>query len=127
MHGRVIMSNFLKSGFVESLKYTPGSVGSQLALARYLIAFEVRIISQSVDNASEYNFFESKINFLAADWLTRIENGLKDYSELMKRPTEAGISEKDDWIIMQSMREVDADTYVEIKQTFSANLSQNKD
>ncbi|MEJ0105283.1 MAG: helicase-related protein [Bacteroidota bacterium] len=78
-------------------------------------------------NVSEYNFFESKINFLADDWEARIGKGLKDYSELMKRSTETGISEKNDWIIMQSMREVDADTYIEIKQTFSANLNQTQD
>lgn len=78
-------------------------------------------------NESEYSFFESKINFLAADWQTRIQNGTEKYSQLMKRPTETGISEKDDWIVMQSMREVDADTYVEIKQTFAANLNQTQE
>jgi hypothetical protein len=71
-------------------------------------------------NASEFSFFENRLDFLANDWKDRIENGLKDYSELMKRPTDTGISEKDDWVIMQSMREVDADTFVEIKQNYAA-------
>jgi hypothetical protein len=74
---------------------------------------------------SEYRFFESKIDFLAKDWEERIKNGLKTYSELMKRPTDTGISEKDDWVIMQSMREVDADTFVEIKQNYAAPINQN--
>lgn len=75
-------------------------------------------------NESEYAFFERRIDFLANDWQVRVENGLKDYSELMKRPTDIGISEKDDWVIMQSMREVDADTFVEIKQNYAANINQ---
>ena len=75
-------------------------------------------------NVSEYSFFENRIDFLANDWRERVENGLKDYSELMKRPTDTGISEKDDWVIMQSMREVDADTFVEIKQNYAAPINQ---
>jgi len=74
-------------------------------------------------NESEYDFFEKRIDFLANDWQVRIENGLKDYSELMKRPTDSDISEKDDWVIMQSMREVDADTFVEIKQNYAAPIN----
>ena len=79
------------------------------------------------NNASEYGFFENRIDFLANDWKERIENGLKDYSELMKRPTDSGISEKDDWVIMQSMREVDADTFVEIKQNYAAPINQTNE
>jgi Helicase conserved C-terminal domain len=78
-------------------------------------------------NASEYGFFENRIDFLANDWKERIENGLKDYSELMKRPTDTGISEKDDWVIRQSMREVDADTFVEIKQNYAAPINQTNE
>ena len=36
----------------------------------------------------------------------------------MKRPTDVGIADNDDWIVMQSMREVDADTFIQIKTTF---------
>ncbi len=78
-------------------------------------------------NVSEYEFFEKRIDFLANDWQVRIENGLKDYSELMKRLTDTGISEKDDWIVMQSMREVDADTFVEIKQNYAATNNQTNE
>jgi hypothetical protein len=78
-------------------------------------------------NESEYGFFENRIDFLANDWKERIENGLKDYSELMKRPTDTGISEKDDWVIIQSMREVDADTFVEIKQNYAAPINQTNE
>ena len=71
------------------------------------------------DSKAEYDFFENRINFLANDWEERIQNiGLKKYDELMKRPTEVGISDNDDWIVMQSMREVDADTFIQIKNNF---------
>lgn len=71
------------------------------------------------DNPTEYEFFENRINFLANDWEERIQNiGLTKYDELMKRPTEVGISDNDDWIVMQSMREVDADTFIQIKNNF---------
>ena len=71
------------------------------------------------DNTTEYEFFENRINFLANDWEERIQNiGLTKYDELMKRPTEVGISDNDDWIVMQSMREVDADTFIQIKNNF---------
>jgi hypothetical protein len=45
----------------------------------------------------------------------------------LKRPTDTGISEKDDWVIMQSMREVDADTFVEIKQNYAAPINQTNE
>jgi superfamily II DNA or RNA helicase len=71
------------------------------------------------DNQDEYVFFENRIDFLANDWEERIQNvGLKKYDELLKRPTQAGVSDVDDWIVMQSMREVDDDTFIQIKESF---------
>ena len=78
-------------------------------------------------NKSEYEFFENRINFLANDWKERIALGLTEYSKLMKRPTDTGVSEKDDWVIMQSMREVDPDTFVEIKQNYAAAIYQTNE
>ena len=72
------------------------------------------------DNLIEYDFFENRINFLAKDWEERVKNiGLKKYDELMKRPTQVGVSDTDDWIVMQSMREVDSDTFIQIKESFA--------
>jgi len=74
------------------------------------------------DNAAEYEFFENRINFLATDWEERVQNiGLKKYDELLKRPTQVGVSDVDDWIVMQSMREVDDDTFIQIKESFAFN------
>jgi hypothetical protein len=74
------------------------------------------------DSPAEYEFFENRINFLANDWEERVQNiGLKKYDELMKRPTQVGVSDIDDWIVMQSMREVDADTFIQIKESFAFN------
>jgi hypothetical protein len=74
------------------------------------------------NNAAEYEFFESRIDFLANDWEERVQNiGLERYDELLKRPTQVGVSDVDDWIVMQSMREVDDDTYIQIKESFAFN------
>lgn len=74
------------------------------------------------NNVAEYEFFESRIDFLANDWEERIQNiGLKKYDELLKRPTQVGVSDVDDWIVMQSMREVDDDTFIQIKESFAFN------
>ena len=71
------------------------------------------------DNPTEYNFFENRINSLANDWEEKIKSyGYKKYDELMKRPTDVDTSDNDDWIVMQSMREVDADTFIQIKNNF---------
>ena len=62
-----------------------------------------------------YNQFLQILN----DWEEKVQSfGYKKYDELMKRPTEVGISDNDDWIVMQSMREVDADTFIQIKNNF---------
>lgn len=72
------------------------------------------------DSPTEFEAFEKRINFLADDWVERIQNiGLKKYDELMKRPTQVGVSDIDDWIVMQSMREVDADTFIQIRESFA--------
>jgi superfamily II DNA or RNA helicase len=74
------------------------------------------------NNTAEYEFFESRIDFLANDWEERVQNiGLKKYDELLKRPTQVGVSDVDDWIVMQSMREVDDDTFIQIKESFAFN------
>ena len=74
------------------------------------------------NNTAEYEFFESRIDFLAYDWEERVQNiGLKKYDELLKRPTQVGVSDVDDWIVMQSMREVDDDTFIQIKESFAFN------
>jgi len=71
------------------------------------------------NNIAEYEFFESRIDFLAADWEGRVKNiGLIKYNELLKRPTQVGVSDVDDWIVMQSMREVDDETFIRIKKSF---------
>jgi ATP-dependent helicase YprA (DUF1998 family) len=74
------------------------------------------------NNTAEYEFFESRIDFLANDWEERVQNiGLKKYDELLKRPTQVGVSDVDEWIVMQSMREVDDDTFIQIKESFAFN------
>lgn len=67
------------------------------------------------NNSSEFSFFENRINFLANDWEERIQNGYTEYEELMRRPNEVESSDDYDWVVMQSMREVDSDSFIKIK------------
>jgi len=67
---------------------------------------------------AELDLFEKEIDRIAYDWIERIEKyGFKKYDELLKRPAE---KEKDneDWVLMQSMREIDTNTFIQIKETF---------
>lgn len=67
------------------------------------------------DQSEEIAFFENEINRIADDWMKRIKiNNLKKYNELLKKPAER-TSEDDEWIVMQSMREIDTNTFIQIK------------
>ena len=73
------------------------------------------IKSRFSNNQEEYKYFEKKINHLANDWLDKIKNhGFKKYDELLKRPSTKEKLENNDWVLMQSMREIDTDTFIEI-------------
>lgn len=71
------------------------------------------------NNIREYYFFEKHIDDLASDWEDKVRNyGLKQYDELLKRPTQVDDRDNNDWIVMQSMREVDDNTFIRIKKSF---------
>ncbi len=64
------------------------------------------------------NLFEKEIDRIAYDWVDRIENyGLKKYDDLLKKPAEKE-KEDEDWVLMQSMREIDTNTFIQIKESF---------
>ena len=66
----------------------------------------------------EMNLFERKIDELAYDWIDRIEkSGVKEYKQLLKKPSEKGKNQ--DWVLMQSMREIDSNTFIRIKEDFN--------
>lgn len=63
-------------------------------------------------------YFISSINELISDWQNRANLGSKlTYKSLLKRPTEKKVDGVD-WAIMQSMREIDTDTFIEIKSVY---------
>lgn len=64
------------------------------------------------------SYFISSINELIEDWQNRASLGSKlTYKALLKRPTERQ-DDGVDWATMQSMREIDTDTFVEIKSVY---------
>jgi hypothetical protein len=70
------------------------------------------------DDPDIISYFISSINELIEDWQNRASLGSQlTYKSLLKRPTERqdkGV----DWATMQSMREIDTDTFVEIKSVY---------
>ncbi|EIM72580.1 helicase domain-containing protein [Nitritalea halalkaliphila LW7] len=70
------------------------------------------------DNPDIISYFISSINDLIEDWQNRASLGSKlTYKSLLKRPTEKQ-DDGVDWATMQSMREIDTDTFVEIKSVY---------
>ena len=70
------------------------------------------------DNPDIISYFISSINELIEDWQNRASLGSKlTYKSLLKRPTEKQ-DDGVDWATMQSMREIDTDTFVEIKSVY---------
>lgn len=69
----------------------------------------------------EYLFFERRINDLADDWLSRIssEIRLEKYSKLLKKPNQEDIREDRTWVLMESLREIDTSTYIQIRENFT--------
>ena len=70
-----------------------------------------RFINQKDDS----ELFVNEINRLADDWLEKISQvNLQKYDEFLLKPGEHD-GDNEDWILMQSMREVDTNTYIQIK------------
>ena len=70
------------------------------------------------DDPDIISYFISSINELIEDWQNRASLGSKlTYKSLLKRPTERQ-DDGVDWATMQSMREIDTDTFVEIKSVY---------
>ena len=72
------------------------------------------------NDSNSLELFERQLNYLASDWLDRVQkSGIKEYKQLLKRPAEK--DEEQDWVLMQSMREIDANTFISIKEKFFSN------
>lgn len=69
------------------------------------------------DDSNSLNLFERQLDNLAYDWLDRVQKtGIKEYKQFLKRPAEK--DEEQDWVLMQSMREIDDNTFINIKERF---------
>lgn len=72
-------------------------------------------------DAKVYQFFEAKLKELSDDWLLQIENyDLKNYKAteneigLLTKPAKKSFDKDDLWSIMQSMREIDTNSFIKI-------------
>ena len=83
--------------------------------AREFKEFVMRRFNEDVQMLA---YFDNKLNDVVDDWFRRAntEGDLK-YKALLKKPSQK--SEGDvDWTVMQSMREIDTDTFIQIKSNF---------
>ena len=84
-------------------------------LANPFIAFIKQRFSNDLETLS---YFTDKLNLLILDWEKRARlPGELTYKKLLVHPGDQ-VENETDWSAMQSMREIDTDTYVEIKSIF---------
>lgn len=73
------------------------------------------IATRFKDQPLELLFIKNELNRLSDEWITAIEQAkLKKYTELLLKPAEKN-DDNEDWVIMQSMREIDTNSYITIK------------
>ena len=73
------------------------------------------------DNPKVYQLFEQKLKDLSDDWLEQIENhDLKNYEGtkteigLLVKPAQKSFDKDDLWSVMQSMREIDTNSFIKV-------------
>ncbi len=73
------------------------------------------------ENSNVYKLFEKKLNLIIDDWLDKIEkNDLQNYEDkkgengLLIKPSEKKFDPENLWSVMQSMREIDTNSYIRV-------------
>lgn len=73
------------------------------------------IKNRFINQKDDCELFEREIKRLADEWEEKISQvNLQKYDEILLKPGEHD-GDNEDWILMQSMREVDTNTYIQIK------------
>lgn len=77
------------------------------------------------ENPEMLNYFKKRIEFIANDWLDRIQGktGCKKYDELLKKTDEISNLDKDSkiWVVLQSLRDIDSNTSIRIWEKYINN------
>jgi hypothetical protein len=86
-----------------------------------LDGLKIEIKNRFKDNHNVYEMFERKLQDLSNDWLDKKENhDLKNYEAtnteigLLVKPSEKSFDENDLWSVMQSMREIDTNSFIKV-------------
>jgi hypothetical protein len=73
------------------------------------------VTKRFINQKDDCELFEREIIRLADEWEAKISQvNLQKYEEILLKPGEHD-GDNEDWILMQSMREVDTNTYIQIK------------
>jgi hypothetical protein len=86
-----------------------------------LDGFKTEMKKRYSTDAKIYQLFENKLKELSDDWLQQIENhDLKNYEAtnteigLLVKPAEKSFDKDDLWSVMQSMREIDTNSFIRV-------------
>lgn len=88
---------------------------------RMLDDLKSEIKNRFANSPKVYSLFEKKLKELSDDWVDKIENhSLKNYEAtkteigLLVKPAEKSFDDSDLWSVMQSMREIDTNSFIKV-------------
>lgn len=96
---------------------------AQYFLPEMLDGLKTEIKKRFSNNAKVYQLFESKLKELSDDWIYKINDPdieLKYYehkteAHLLLKPAEKNFDKDDLWSVMQSMREIDTNSFIKVE------------
>ncbi|OBX21584.1 helicase-like protein [Gelidibacter algens] len=106
---------FVRNKYPNLNKDTDATNFKPVLAEEYRLFIEQRF---GVQNREMMTYFERRYQNIVDDWESKAKasNDLK-YKRLLKRPSDKNESAID-WTVMQSMREIDTDTFIRIKSNF---------
>lgn len=116
------IDKMLTTAFVSYIRNKiPGMASddsAKLFTRDYASDFKTFMLERLQEDLEVQEYFTNKLSTLIDSWESRANLGSKlTYKTLLKRPTEKQ-QDGSEWATMQSMREIDTDTFVEIKSIY---------
>jgi len=116
------LEKMLTSIMITYLRHKVPEMGANDAAKNFkpemLVGLKTEIQQRFGDNGATYNLLEKKLDLLAEDWTYKIEeHNLTKYDNgkegLLVKPSEKDFGEDAKWTVMQSMREIDTNSFIE--------------
>ncbi|MCD4746270.1 MAG: hypothetical protein K8R58_08220 [Bacteroidales bacterium] len=111
-----------------TIRHMASNDSAQYFLPEMLDGLKLEIKKRFTDNPKVYQLFEEKLKELSDDWLDQIKNHeLKNYEVtkteigLLVKPSEKSFDKDDLWSVMQSMREIDTNSFIKVGLPYKKN------